>query len=431
MATDQRINASTDQPHPARILVVDDDEANRESLSRRLRRRGMDVDLAVDGADALARIAETTYDLILLDVMMPGMSGLDVLRRVRETRPPTQLPIIMATANDGSDDIAEALELGANDYVTKPIDFTVALARVKTQLDMGRAVRQVMDLKRDLSLRNAELENAVQALRRSAERTRGDLELAARVQATFLPRQPAGDARFHVVWRYLPCEQLAGDALNVCPLGPHHVAFYVLDVTGHGVASALTAVAAARVLAPAHDPASILVGPDGPAPPSAVMNELTGRFAFDTETGQFITCFYSVLDLRTGQLDYASAGHPDAILVPADGPPRVLAGTGMPIGLGENYDQQTAFVRPGDRVWYYSDGVIEAMHPDGTLYGTAKLMDTLAELRHESLDTAPDTLLQRLADWRGVADPADDISVLAFEPIGAGLVPSPGKPGEG
>ena len=399
----------------AKVLVVDDVEANRDTLARRLQRRGMTVDTAADGVDALKAIEAVDYDLVLLDVMMPGLSGLEVLKRVRLTKPATALPIIMATANDGSDDIALALELGANDYVTKPIDFTVALARVKTQLEMGRAVREVMKLKRDLSLRNAELENAVELLRRSAERTRGDLELAAQVQATFLPRDLPVDPRYRVAWRYLPSEQLAGDALNVCPLGPHHVAFYVLDVTGHGVASSLTAVTAARMLAPAHDPASILTGPDGPFAPSVVMTEMAGRFTFDSDTRQFITCYYAVLDLRSGHLDYVSAGHPDAILVPAAGPPRVLAGTGLPVGLAERFDQQLALVEPGDRVWFYSDGIIESIRPDGTLYGTDRLAETLGDIRGLPIDTAPDCLLARLAEWQGTDEYADDVSVLTFE----------------
>ena len=397
------------------MLVVDDDESNRDTLARRLRRRGMAVDTAVDGADALRAMDAVEYDLVLLDVMMPGLSGLDVLQRVRQTKPATQLPIIMATANDGSNDIAQALSLGANDYVTKPLDFTVTLARVNTQLDAGRAMRQVMRLKRDLSVRNAELENANEQLRRSVDRTRRDMDLAARVQATFLPRETSADSRYRFAWRYLPCEQLAGDALNVCPLGTHHVAFYVLDVTGHGVASSLTAVTAARMLAPAHDPASILIGPDGPLQPQQVMTELTGRFAFDSETRQFITCFYALLDLRDGTLNYVSAGHPDAIVVPSIGAPRMLAGTGMPLGLTDHYEQQSTTLAPGDRVWLYSDGVIEAMQPDGTLYGVERLTATLVDLRSDAIDLAPDPLLQRLTDWCDGGELADDVSLLAFE----------------
>ncbi|MDB5327275.1 MAG: serine phosphatase RsbU, regulator of sigma subunit [Phycisphaerales bacterium] len=420
MTTDSPNDRPIDLPANTQILVVDDDESNRESLSRRLRRRGATVDVAADGTAALIAIEDKRYDLVLLDVMMPGLSGIDVLQRVRQSKPPTELPVIMATANDDSADIARAFELGANDYVTKPIDFTVAFARVKTQLDMGRAVRQVLELQQNLSVRNAELENAMDALRRSTERTQRDLELAARVQATFLPRDVDPDSRYRTAWRYLPCEELAGDALNVCPLGPHHVAFYVLDVTGHGVASSLTAVTAARMLAPSHDPASILIGPTGVLAPASIMAEMASRFSFDAGTGQFITCFYALLDTRSGLVDYVSAGHPDAIVVPTTGPPRLLAGTGLPVGLCETYEQQTTTLHLGDRVWLYSDGVTEAMRPDGVLFGLERLTNAVASLRDEPLDSAPDALLRRLNEWREGAESNDDVSILVFEPSSFG-----------
>src|SRR4051812_5316409 len=116
----------------ARLLVVDDDENNRDMLSRRLARRGVTVEGAWDGHQALAAIegaGHNPFDLVLLDVEMPGLSGFDVLRRLRETHPATQLPVIIATARTDREDVVEALGIGANDYVTKPLDFPVVFAR--------------------------------------------------------------------------------------------------------------------------------------------------------------------------------------------------------------------------------------------------------------------------------------------------------------
>ena len=122
------------------ILVVDDSELNRDALSRRLGQKGFLVEIASDGASALECVAKGPHDLVLLDVEMPGMSGLDVLRRLRESRSQTELPVIMVTARSQSADIVEALSLGANDYITKPIDFPVALARIRTHLSHKWAV---------------------------------------------------------------------------------------------------------------------------------------------------------------------------------------------------------------------------------------------------------------------------------------------------
>ena len=137
------------------ILVVDDNELNRDLLSRRLIKRGFAVSLAEDGYKALEWLDNNACDLVLLDIMMPGISGIEVLEKLRETRDGTELPIIMATAKDSSEDIVGALKLGANDYVTKPIDFPVVLARVNAQLGLKRANDKVRSLVNEVERRNA------------------------------------------------------------------------------------------------------------------------------------------------------------------------------------------------------------------------------------------------------------------------------------
>ena len=139
---------------PARVLVVDDNELNRDMLSRRLGARGFAVEVAEDGGTALRRLEPGGFDVVLLDVMMPGLTGLDVLRRVRERWPASDLPVIMATARDTSQDVVEALSLGANDYVTKPLDFAVVLARIEAQLALKRQKEEIRRLADDLEVRN-------------------------------------------------------------------------------------------------------------------------------------------------------------------------------------------------------------------------------------------------------------------------------------
>ncbi len=124
----------------ATLLLVDDDAMNRDALSRRLMRNGYSVLTAGSGQEALEALAgQQRVDAVLLDVMMPGMSGIETLKRLRQSRAISELPVIMVTANDRSEDVVEALSVGANDYVTKPIDFPVALARIRTQVTTRRA----------------------------------------------------------------------------------------------------------------------------------------------------------------------------------------------------------------------------------------------------------------------------------------------------
>ena len=138
----------------ATLLVVDDNEQNRDMLSRRLVKRGYAVLTAESGARALEMVRAESVDLILLDIEMPGMTGLEVLKALRETSTRADLPVIMATARDQGEDIVEALSLGANDYVTKPLDFPVVIARVESQLSLKRAMEEIRRLAGALEIRN-------------------------------------------------------------------------------------------------------------------------------------------------------------------------------------------------------------------------------------------------------------------------------------
>lgn len=167
---------SEDSAVPAtkpRILVVDDVADNREILTRRLVRRNFEVVEAVGGQDALDKIAGSAFDLVLLDIMMPDISGVQVLERVRADPAHANLPIIMVTAKSQSEDVVESLALGANDYVTKPVDFEVALARINTQLARKRIADAAEVEKQKLESRSLALDEKLEdASARLAEETR-------------------------------------------------------------------------------------------------------------------------------------------------------------------------------------------------------------------------------------------------------------------
>ena len=407
---------------PVRVLVVDDIEANRDVLSRRLGRRGYATVHAEDGQTALDLIAaEPPFDLVLLDVMMPGMSGLEVLERLRKTHSPAQLPIIMATAKDQADDVVKALSLGANDYVTKPLDFAILMARVQTQLQLRQTVQQVFELEGRLRQRNADLERANAELVSAYDRMDADLQAAAKIQESYLPTKLPAVPGFTFAWTYEPCEYLAGDFLNVCPLGGDQYGLYVLDVSGHGVAASLLAVAAARALSPAPDPDSILIHSTTatPTPAAEVAERLNRKFDWDSNPGQFLTIFYALLDAPASSLTYVSAGHPGAILLNRDGGgPAFLDNSGLPIGIGSTYEGHRVPVRPGDRLFLFSDGVLEAMDPSLELFGRDRLVDVLRRGQDRPLADCLTLLKAELATWRGNAPPKDDISVLALERAG-------------
>ncbi|MGO8745791.1 MAG: PP2C family protein-serine/threonine phosphatase [Thermoguttaceae bacterium] len=404
------------------VLVVDDNEMNRDMLSRRLERKGYDVTVAHDGDLALELIRDHRFDLVLLDVTMPGMNGLEVLKILREAHTATDLPIIMATAHTQSEDIVTALALGANDYVTKPLDFPVVLARVRTHLALKRAAEQVQQLERSLAERNRELEQTNARLEKINGRMSHDLKAAAKIQETFLPHEETRVAGLAFAWIYRPCDELGGDGLNVIPLGERRVGLYILDVSGHGVASALLSVTLSRVLSPPPEPSSILVRdgnvPDRPdiTPPAEVADRLNRLFPFDAAIGQFTTMLYGVLDAVTGEFRYVSAGHPGPVHLPAGAGPVILEGQGLPIGLAEDaYEERSVRLAAGDRLYLYSDGVPEAMDPVGEQFGYARLRQAIGRVRFEPLQEGVAALLKEVERWRGAASAQDDITILAVE----------------
>lgn len=417
--TGEPAQAASDQA--ARVLVVDDVEANRETLSRRLARRGYIVEEAVGGQEAIDRIAgDPPLDLVVLDVMMPGVSGLDVLTEIRKKHSPADLPVIMATANDRSEDVVQAMSLGANDYVTKPLDFPVVLARIETQLSIKRSVEQIRALEIELSARNEELERANETLRAAAEKAERDLELGARVQASMLPSEPPVVEGLRFAWQFRPCEQLAGDALDICPLSPGIAGAYVLDVVGHGVASSLLSVAAMRAIGDGQALDSMLIRPDrSPTPPAEVADRLNEVFPFNAETGQFFTFFYVLIDANAGKLRYVSAGHPGAILLPGDGGlPRLLNQTCTPIGIGGCYEDHAVDFATGDRLYLYSDGVDEALKPStNDRFGIERLVRSLVAQREEPIKQSIDALVAELERWREGRPSHDDVTLLAIERV--------------
>lgn len=403
------------------LLIVEDAADSRELMALFLRRQGYTVDTAEDGRAALARIDERPYDAVLLDVMMPGIDGVEVLRTIRRTRPAHDLPVIMVTAVGESAHIVTALTDGANDYVTKPLDMPVVLARVRTQLSLKRAVEQIRRLERGLEQRNCELQLA-------NARMRSDLEAAAKVQASLLPARGPDVAGYRFAWLFNPSAALAGDILNVFRLDPRRVGLYVLDVAGHGVAAALLSVTVSRFLSPAPDSSSILwrqsegsgAGHYELEPPERVAQRLSQRFPFDTVTEQFFTLLYGTLDVESHRLNYVSAGHPNLLHLPAGDAtaPRILAACGLPIGVAdEPYDACSIDLAPGDRLYIHTDGVTEAMSPSGDLFGQDRMLDALAAARHLPLEAGLERLCDEIDRWTNGAAPTDDQTVLAVERV--------------
>ncbi len=217
-----------------RLLIVDDISDNRTILTRRFQRRGFDVVEAECGLTAIELIDKESFDLVLLDVMMPGMDGIETLKRIRGQNSASELPVIMVTAKSESTNIVDALALGANDYVTKPVDFAVALARVNTQISRKRAVERVALANEELRKVNEDLE------RRVEERTSRLIDANQRLKVEIADREESQARSQYLAYhdsltglgnRLLFKEQLE-EALKDVSVASHPLAVLFLDLDG-------------------------------------------------------------------------------------------------------------------------------------------------------------------------------------------------------
>ena len=405
-----------------RLLVVDDDHANRETLYDLLSPRGYEVTLAQDGERALELAQAHDFDVVLLDITMPGIDGFEVLRQLRQYQGRSELPVIMVTGRGEGDHVIRALEGGANDYVTKPLDLPVIVARLRTQLSLKRAYDHIVALEHNQELQNTQLENANKELENAYQQMKGDLRSAAKVQQALLPSSLPEIPGLRFTWSFRPCADLAGDCLNVFQLDDDHVAFYLLDVSGHGVRAALLSVTLSRILTPmAEQPSLLLQRVPGsnrlaPTPPAEVAKELNRRFQLDLETWQYFTLFYGVLNVQTFDLRYVSAGQPGPVYVPYRDAPQNLHLPVFAIGWvpQPNYQERRLQLRPGDRLHLYSDGVDEAMNDRRELFGDQRLVRAIAENSRLPLEEHVTNVL-RTAELFAGRPPEDDVSALALE----------------
>jgi phosphoserine phosphatase RsbU/P len=401
----------------ANILVVDDVSANLQVLTGMLKDRGYKARPVPNGKLALAAARKDPPDLILLDINMPEMSGYEVCEHLKADEHLRRIPVIFISALNENLDKVKAFATGGVDYLTKPFQMEELHARVETHLTLHRLQIELEETNARLAMANGRMSR--------------DLKAAARIQETFLPRDVPRVPGTEFAWVYQPCNELAGDGLNVISLGDGNVALYILDVSGHGVASALLSVTLSRLLSPPSEPSSILIrNRDAQfeiTPPVEVAARLNWLFPFDSSTEQFATLVYGILYAATGEFRYVSAGHPGPVHLPSGSDPVILDGSGSPIGLADDaFEERSIRLRGGDRLYLYSDGVPEAMDTAGKQFGGARLLETIDQGRSEPLQTSVVTLVEKIRRWRRSGTFQDDISILAVELAAASGLREPG-----
>lgn len=389
-AAERRLGASTIASELAgpgevpRVLVIDDDEDIHALLGARLESRGYQVVFASSGEEGVAKLKETTPDVVFLDVAMSGMTGIDVLDVIRTKR--FDVAVILTTAYSSEQVAIAALRHGADDYLRKPFDrgeFQAALDRTLARLTMAR---QIKALRNELERKQAQLTEEVAR--------------AAVVQADLLPIEQPPLAGFDIGARCLPASAVGGDFYDWQQVSPRVLSLTIGDVMGKGMPAALlmaTVRAVIRAMGSHH------------APAEAVHRTALSLDADLSRSGAFVTVFHAQLDMATNELRYVDAGHGQALLQRADGSVEPLPPFGLPLGVvpGEPYEEGVARLDRGDRVVIYSDGLTQA-RPD-LLRDHARLVADIP------LNETASATAQKLVDLATASGPlADDLTVVVL-----------------
>jgi len=378
------------------VLLVDDDPDILRIVQFYLKKQKYQVFTAHSGEEALALLCEQpSVELVLSDVMMPGISGLDLLKAIRQDPKLSDLSVLLISAEGHTAKKVAGLEMGADDYITKPFNFDELLARVRNHIRLRRLQREVMQKNELLHTKNE------QFLR--------DLEAARNVQLALMPHQLPESEEFRVGARYIPLERVGGDLFDVVTLHEgKKLGLFIADVCGHGIAAAfvtaMTKITFRNACFSTDDPGDVLTQ----------MN----RELIPLLSGGFVTVFYAVVDLASKTMHYASGGHPP-LLVRRKGQNTVTLLEPQATFLGSfdkvQYRSSEFDFQDGDRVIFCTDGLFEGSDSEGARFG----MDRVAQLMLDNGDLPIQELVNQIVfslfDFIGNASIEDDVTLLGLE----------------
>lgn len=273
--------------------------------------------------------------------------------------------------------------------------------------DQGRTTHFV-GIQSDITRRR----QAEDSLRAANAQLNRDLQAAAEIQQAQLPKVLPDFDGYRYAWRFRPCQELAGDTLNILPLDDRHIVVYVLDVCGHGVRASLQSFSLNQDLRPRQN------GPDLLSP-EEVLARLNVKYPVDMQTGMFFTILYGVLDTQSGDFAFSSAGHPGPILIRQEQAPQIIETQSYPIGISPeaDYSSKTIQLEAGDKLILYTDGVVEALNATDKPFGENRLIKNLLRNRNSTVEVTLEAVMKSLENWACHVKLRDDVSLVGLEAI--------------
>ena len=364
------------------ILIVEDNPASLEIMQVRLEASDYLVITATDGEAGLAKAQSSLPDLILLDVMMPKMDGLEVCRRLKNNDSLPFMPIIMVTAKTDTKDVIAGLEAGGDEYLTKPVDHGSLVARVKSML-------RIKELHDTVIAQSSQLEN--------------QLKTASKIQTLFWPELPTPEGGIRTWAVSQPASYVGGDFYDAIILPDKSVLAYVADVSGKGVPAALImAAVSTKIRAEASLQQNL----------NLILRAVNGSmYELASTEGYFATMLLLKYWPRMKRIEMIRAGHINPVLVSPTGVREISGLKGVSLGVMEEVDYELAelALEPGESLLLFSDGVTEAENERVEQFGYQRLIDHLSTSKSFPHGEG---LLESVREWRGQAVVNDDLTIF-------------------
>ncbi|MCU0527458.1 MAG: SpoIIE family protein phosphatase [Elainella sp. Prado103] len=376
----------------SKILIIDDDPVIRIILETTLQEQGYDVRSVESGEAGLATAIQWQPALVICDWLMPGLDGLTVCRQLKAQVHATPFFILLSSRSE-LDDRVRGLDAGADDFLTKPIEIVEMLARVRAGLRLYQSAQQLQQLAADLQRQKQHLE--------------AELAEAAEYVTSLLPKPMTGVVTSQAV--FVPSKQLGGDCFDFYWLDPDYLMFYLLDVSGHGLGSALLSVSIQNLLRSQALPGINFYRPED------VLRGLNDIFQMNDQNPRYFSLWYGIYNRVQNRLTYASAGHPPAILLAGQNPPQIqsLKTRGAPVGMmaDTKYVSAQCQIELPSTLFLFSDGAYDFQRHQP--WSLDRLIELLVD--HHRYETALASLPAEIQTCVAIDSFEDDLSILQFQ----------------
>lgn len=380
------------------ILIADDDPMTHRLVKGFLTNLGYNVTSVMDGNDALDELKKGIFDLLISDIEMPGLDGIELIKKIKKMGDLHNLPIIMISAKNNISTKLAAFDALADDYITKPFFFDELAARIKTQLRIKQLQEEVQENNRLLNSRNNELET--------------HLEIAKHIQRKLMPLDTNEINNVIISSFYRPIDEVGGDIFDIIPHKDGKVSIFIGDVSGHGVPAAFLNIILRMLL---HS----IIKNNEEMSPSRVLEEINTNILDYIQNEEFITAFYGIIDINQNRFIYSSAGNPPGLIRRnKGGEVGIINSKGICLGFTRNLDpaENVIELSPGDKIILFTDGLIEIRNSDGKFIGVDGLHNIVSKLTdNDNEQDIVSFILNKADEYQGHNNYEDDVTLLCFQ----------------